>query len=145
MTKHWDIHSGLEYLLATTYSPNGRQVSSPGFYWQIINHGKVRALPVPRNDHHHSDDIPYSQNLKQLRLAFDKEEIKRLMKNSNLMVRFNKCLERGGLETPTAYILRLVDILKTLDGLESVEEEQKQKTLDAIKTAYTRLKKIEGL
>lgn len=106
-----------------------------------MDHGKVRALPVPRNDHHHPDDISYSQNLKQLRLAFEKEEVKRLMKNSNLMVRFNKCLERGGLETPAAYILRLIDILKTLDSLESVEDEQKDKTIQALRTAIKQYKK----
>lgn len=140
MAKHWDIYSGLEYLLATTYSPNGRQVYSPGFYWQIINHGKVRALQVPRNDHEHPE-AHYKENLKQLHLAFDKDEVKRLMTNPNLMVRFNKCLERGGLETPAAYILRLVDILKTLDSLESVEDEQKDKTIQALRAAIKQYKK----
>lgn len=141
MSNEWKIHSGLEYLLAATYNPNGRQIYSPGWFWQIMDHGKVRALPVPRNDHEHPEVTAYKDYSEQLQLAFDKEERKRLMANPNLMVRFNRFLERGGLETPAAYILRLIDILKTLDSLESVEDEQKDKTIQALKAAVKQYKK----
>lgn len=144
MAKYQNPFSHIFYspsMFATTYNPDGRQVYSATWFGQIVNHGKVRALQVPRNDHEHPEDRIMNSYTKQLNLAFDKDEVKRLMVNPNLMVRFNKCLERGGLETPTAYILRLIDILKTLDGLESVDDEQKQKTIAAIKKAYSQFKK----